>query len=96
MKLLVITLILSLSVPAFAETWKDKEIREAQERQIRLQQQNPNYYNQQQQRSSSNDRGACMGDCGAEHGVCVSYCGSNNSCSARCSNAHGRCIARCR
>ena len=34
MKALLVMLILCLSVPAFAETWKDREIREAQERLI--------------------------------------------------------------
>ena len=101
MKKLIIFALLCLAIPATAETWKDKEIREQRELELQL---------RQGRKQSSSDYGrsqsnaSCFGDCGAEHGICVSNCSglsntgysnAQGACIARCDVAQSRCTARC-
>ena len=91
--ILFICMILA-STTVFAETWKDKEIREAKERQMQIRQENRQ--SSQSYGYGSSDTSMCINACGAEHGECVSTCYGSGTCIANCDASQGRCMSRCR
>lgn len=95
MKTLIIIVALCIAVPALAETWKDIEIRENQERQIQLLRLKQNQSRETGTANSAKDPGPCIGECGSEQGICISNCDGNGQCIGNCAAAEGRCVARC-
>lgn len=100
MKTVIALILICFALPAAAETWKDKEIRERKELELQLRQSR-----QQQSGSpySAQSNAECMGGCGSDHGICVSNCSSgygysnqHGQCVARCDVAQSRCMSRCR
>lgn len=92
MKTLLVIAILLVASVSFAETWKEKEIREAQERQMQLRIEQQKQINIGRALQGKPSETQCLSDCGTDYGLCLSGSGGINQ---GCSVSHGSCVARC-
>lgn len=88
MKSLLVLLVLCIACPALAETWKDAELREAKEQQIRL-------FQAQHPGQTYQDPEQCKKECKENLNICLSGCAADGNCAGACFRFNKKCISKC-